>query len=305
MKNIRIIVAVIGVLMITNACDPDKIYKEELYQHVISLSSSANNNILQYTHELGSEEFAYIVASCGGTGAVEQDVHISLAVDAEVLETYNWAMYENDKTKYAHLLPLSNYVMDHNHILIPKGEHSGWMSIRIKPNGLSPDTAYFLPLAIESTSAYELNPKKSHLLYRVLIKNQYAEQLTSGYNNYRMDGFINTTPTTIQAKPIQPLAVNKVRMMAGNLGFSASIPILEARAVILEMTGNSVQIKPYKEDGTLAVTQLDDDPLYPNTYQMVYEWDKKYKQFLLHYTFKAGSASEVEVRERLRFEVID
>ena len=302
---IRFILPVIGVLMLTNACDQDKIYTEELYQQVIALVCSDNYNILEYTHELGSEELGYVVASCGGTGAVEKDVHISLTEDHSVLENYNWAMYDIDQSKYAHFLPSSKYVIDNLQITIPKGEHSGWMGIRFRPDGLSPDSVYFLPLSIDSLSAYTVNPDKSNILYRVLIKNQYAEQLAAGYTNYRMDGFRNTSATTILQKPVQPLAANKVRMMAGNLAFSASVPTFEAGAIVLEITGNQVQIKPYKEDGDLIITQLDDHPLYPNTYQIVYEWDRKYREFRLHYTYKAGSDGEVEMQEQLRLEVFD
>ena len=303
MKNLRFLFPIMSVLMLTNACDQDKIYKEELYQQVIALVCSDNYNILEYTHKLEGEELGYIVASCGGTRTVEKDVHISLKEDQSVLDDYNLTMY--DQTKYARFLPSSKYVIDNRQITIPKGKHSGWMSIRFRLEGLSPDSAYFLPLSIESVSAYKVNPDKSNILYRVLIKNQYAEQLVAGYTNYRLDGFVNTTATTILQKPVQPLAANKVRMMAGNLAFSASIPTFEAGAIVLEITGKQVQIKPYKENGTLIVTQLDNDPLYPNTYQIVSEWDRKYKEFLLNYTYKAGSAAVVQMRERLRLEITD
>jgi hypothetical protein len=310
MKNLKFIPAIIGVLMIVNACNQDEIYQQELYKHVISLVSSENYNILEYTHELGVEEPGYIVASCGGTEAAANDIRVSLKEDHRVLESYNWNMYEVDLAKYDRLLPTANYVMDNSQIIISQGKHSGAMSIRFKPDGLSPDSAYFLPLSIESTSDYELNPKKSNLLYRVLIKNQYAEQFVTGYTNYRMDGYAGNTFTTIMSRPVQPLSANTIRMYAGTLINNSPLPSLENGAIVLEISGNDVRIKPYKEGGSLIVTQINVGDAggnvdYPNTYKIVTEWDRKYKEFRLHYKYKAGSATEVEMREQLRLEVFN
>jgi hypothetical protein len=310
MKNLRFILLIVGVLMIFNACNLDDIYKQELYKHVIALVSSDNYNILEYTHELGVEEPGYIVASCGGTESVSNDIRITLKEDHGVLDSYNWNMYELDSAKYGCLLPSSNYVMDNSQIIIPQGKYSGSMSIRFKPDGLSPDSAYFLPLSIESTSDYELHPKKSNILYRVLIKNQYAEQLVTGYTYYRMDGYAGNTFTTIMSRPVQPLTANTVRMYAGTLINNSPLPSLEDGAIVLEISGNDVRIRPYKEGGSLIITQINIDDVggnvnYPNTYQIVTEWDRKYKEFRLHYKYKMGSAAEIEMREQLRLEVLE
>jgi len=305
MKYLRFILATVGVLVITNACDQDKIYDQELYKQVISLICSDNYNILEDTQQLGGEVLGYVAVSCGGTGAVKKDVRISLVEDDGALEDYNWAMYDADQSQYARRLPASKFDMDENHIIIPQGEHSGWMTIRFRPDGLSPDSAYFLPLSIGSLSAYELNPKKSNLLYRVLIKNQYAEQFASGYSNYRSDGFKNDVAISISSKPVQPLTAYKVRLMAGDLEFLPSIDVINAGAIVLIMTGNNISIRPYKENGTLSVTQVNGDPLYPNTFKIEHDWDKKYKVFQLNYKYKAGNAAEVEMREELRMEFTD
>jgi hypothetical protein len=315
MKNIKIIIVIAGVMLFTNACDSDQVYEQELYKQVIALICSDNYNIMEDTQPLGEEVTGYVAVSCGGTGAVAKDVRISFIDDDGVLENYNWAMYDTDESRYAKRLPASKFDLDDPHITIPKGAHSGRMTIKFRPNGLSPDSAYFLPLSIGSVSSYEVNPQKSNILYRILIKNQYAEQYAVGYTNYRLDGFKNDVAISISAKPVQPISVHRVRMMAGDLEFMPSsavtptIATLEAGAVVLEMTGNRVAIKPYKEDGTLTVTQLDDDSLYPgmypNTFVIEHDWDKKYKVFRLHYKYKAGSAAEVEMREELRLEFTD
>ena len=302
MKYLRFIVAIMGVMIMTNACEQDKMYTEELYKQVIALVCSDNYNILEDTQPLGEEVIGYVAVSCGGTGAVAKDVRISLIEDDAVLEDYNWAMYDTDRSQYDKRLPASKYDMEDTHIIIPKGQHSGRMTIKFRPDGLSPDSAYFLPLSIGSLSAYERNPFKSNMLYRVLIKNQYAEQYAVGYTNYRMDGFKGTVAISVGAKPVQPLSANRVRLMAGDLEFLPSTDVIEAGAIVLEITENKVSIKPYREDGVLNVTQLDDDELYPNTFTIMHDWDKKYKMFQLHYIYKVGNAAEVEMREELRLE---
>ncbi|MDR0845012.1 MAG: DUF4361 domain-containing protein [Tannerella sp.] len=301
LKYIAIVILSAGIF----SCASDYIYEKELYKQVISLICSDSYNVLEDTQDLTDGEIvSYISVSCGGTGTVATDVRISIIEDEEKLEDYNWAKYDADRTQYAKRLPSWRYKIEDNHIYIPKGERFGKMKITFNPNGLSPDTAYFLPLAIGSVSAYEINPAKNNVLYRVMIKNFYAEQSAS-YTLYTVNGFKNETAIAI-SKQMQPLSRNKVRMMAGDIEFKASIPAFEDNAVVLEVANdNSVTIKPYKTDGTLAVTQLNDDPDYPNAFRIITDWGKKYKKFYLHYKYKAGSAAEVEMKEELSLEYTD
>ena len=302
--KIKNCIAIVAMAMIINACDEYKVYEQELYKQVIALICSDNFNILTDTQQLGEDVVGYVAVSCGGTGAPTENVRIKIIEDERVLEAYNWNRYESDQAKYDKRLPASKYHIDDYQIVIPQGERSGKMKIWFRPDGLSPDSAYYLPLAIESVSAYEVNPKKSNTLYRVLIKNLYAEQMTIGHTTYRMNGYRDVSSITVD-KQMQPLTTNKVRMMAGNLEFSTSLADIEARAVVLEVTGDRVKITPYKGNGSLIIKQIDGDPDYPNTFKMTHEWDKRFKVFLLHYKYKAGVAPEVEMREELKLEFID
>jgi hypothetical protein len=290
----------------TFSCASDYIYEKELYKQLISLICSDNYNLLEDTQELTGEEIvSYVAASCGGTGAVATDVRITLVEDEATLEDYNWSMYDADESQYAQRLASWRYSIEDNHIYIPKGERAGKMKITFNPNGLSPDTAYFLPLSIGAVSAYEINPKKSNVMYRVLIKNRFAEQMSAGYTLYSVSGFKNADAVAI-SKQMQPLTRNSVRIMAGDIEFKADLAALDAGAVVLEIANdNRVTLRPYKTDGTLTVTQLDNDPDYPNVFNIETDWDKKYKKFSLHYKYKAGNAAEVEMKEELRLEFTD
>ncbi|MDR1667414.1 MAG: DUF4361 domain-containing protein [Bacteroidales bacterium] len=300
MKYLRLLITASLLTVGLNACDKDNIYERELYKQVIALVCSDDYNKLEDSQLLGEEALRYVAVSCGGTEPVATDVRIALIEDDAKLLDYNWSMYDADRSMYAKRLTFSHYSIKDHHIFIPKGERAGKMEITFYPDGLSPDTAYFLPLSIGAISAYEVNPKKQNVLYRVLIKNQYAEQLSSGYTEYRMNGYKNAS-SIVFTKIIQPLTSNRVRMLAGDTPFESSENVLNSSAIVLEIQDNrSVRILPYKN---ITVTQIDDDPLYPNKFSMETDWDKTFKVFRLHYKYKINNEPEVEMREELKFEI--
>ncbi len=284
------------------ACNTNVIFEKELYKKVIALISSDNYNILEDAQELsGKENLTFIAVSCGGTDAAETDVRVTLIPDKAPLNAYNRGMFDADESLYAKTLPESKYDIDDYHIIIPKGERTGKLNIRIRPDGLSPDSVYFIPLSIGALSAYEVNPQKSNILYRVLIKNFYAEQKPSGYTYYTMNGFLNGAAAQA-TKPLQPISKNEVRMMAGNLQPIADIAQYEKGAIILKiLSDNKVEISAYKD---LEVFQ-DDDPNYPNIFKIeIDDWGKKFKVFLLAYSYMDGGNLR-EMREELRLQYLD
>lgn len=290
------------VMLGITACDTNEIFEEELYKKVVAFICSDNYNVLEDVQELtGDENSTFIAVSCGGTGAVETDVRISVIQDMAPFNAYNVGMFDVDAQQYAKLVPENNYNIEDYHIIIPKGERTGTLDIKIRPDGLSPDTVYFIPLSIGALSAYEVNPKKSSILYRVLIKNFYAEQMAAGYTFYSMRGTRNGVVTQ-SSKQVQPISENKVRMMAGNISFDADEKVFAEGAVILEIqSDNSVVISGYKD---LEVVQ-DDDSNFPNIFRTEEDdWGRKHKVFLLAYSYKVGN-SMVEMREELRLQYTD
>ena len=283
-------------------CNTNEIFEEELYKKVVALICSDSYNILEDEQELtGGENIAIIAVSCGGTGAVEADVRVTLIPDNTPFNAYNVGMFDVDATQYAKILPESNYDIDDYHIIIPKGERTGKLEIRIRPEGLSPDSVYFIPLSIGALSAYEVNPNKSSILYRVLIKNFYAEQKSSGYTYYAMRGYRNDVVTQ-SSKQVQPISKDKVRLMAGNISFDADVSTFEKSAIILEIQpDNKVVISAYND---LEVSQ-DDDPDFPNIFRTeTDDWGRKHKVFLLAYSYRDGN-STIKMREELRLEYTD
>lgn len=291
-----------SLIFLLGACDTNEVFEKELYKKVIAFVCSDDYNILEDKQELtGGENLTFVSVSAGGTGAVETDVKITITEDKAPLSAYNGGMFDVDTTKYAKLLPKSKYDIDDYHIIIPEGERSGRLNIRIRPDGLSPDSVYFIPLSISALSAYEVNPNKSSMLYQVLIKNLYAEQMTSSYTYYTMRGFINESVAQ-GTKPLQPLTKNKVRMMAGNMSFKADVETFDQFAVTLEVdSDNKVTVASYKD---LVVHQLE-DPDFPNIFRIeTDDWGGKYKVFLIAYSYELNGET-VEMREELRLQYKD
>jgi hypothetical protein len=283
-----------------SACNEDAIFEQELYKKVLALISTDGYNIFEETHELTGEETAgYVAVSCGGTNPTETDIQITLREDLEPFDTYNRSNFDADENLYAQLLPKEKYDIDDYTIHIPAGERSGRMKIRLRADGLSPDSTYFIPLKVDELSAYEFNPKKDNILYRVLIKNRYAAQLPNGYTNYTMRGNKNGVEVP-GIKPMHPLGKNKVRIMAGTETFQSNMAAINKNAIVLEVTGEQkVLISSWKD---MVVEQVDGDAAFPNVFKIEDDGYRKYNTFLLCYNYKVGSTTYL-MKEELRLEI--
>jgi hypothetical protein len=289
-----IIIAIVAVMIICS-CNRDEVFEREQYKNVFALLSDDGFNIFTETHDLRiTEGTGFVSAVCGGSLAIEKDINITMVEDEELLLKYNRSNYELDESKYAQLVPPDKYDITNLNITIPAGERSGLMRIDLRPDGLSPDSVYFIPLRADKFSAYELNPVKSDVLYRVLIKNYYASQNAQNagttYNfNGKRDGI------NIQiSKQIFPISRNKVRIVAGDISFvSGDANFINSASLLLEIDevsdsiGFHIHISPYKEPaaGGITVTQVDNDPNYPNIFRIEDDGYSTYKTFLLRYNF--------------------
>ncbi|KAA6299826.1 MAG: hypothetical protein EZS26_004036 [Candidatus Ordinivivax streblomastigis] len=280
-----------------NACNRDEIFEREQYKNVFALVSDDGYNIFTVVHDLDEpESIGYVAASCGGTNPTLENIDITMELSKESFDRYNIANFDRDSTKYAHLLSPEQYGIDSWNFTIPAGKTSGKLPLSIKPEGLSPDSVYFIPLKVSAVSAYEVNPDKSDVLYCVQIKNQYATQQTA--TNYSMLGVRNGVNIMGQ-KRMHPISANKVRIMAGTEAFESKIATINKSAVILEIDeDNNVNISTYQD---MVVTQVNGDPTYPNIFKIVDDGYRTYKTFLLRYDYQVGSTT-YEMKEELRLE---
>jgi hypothetical protein len=296
--KIKVLIMTLAGVMICS-CDRDELFEREQYKKVFALLSDDEFNIFAEEHDLASDESqGFVSAVCGGSLPTEKDINITIAEDEKLLLQYNMSNYDVNESEYAHLLPKDKYSIANYGITIPAGERNGLMSIKVRVDGLSPDSTYFIPLRVDKFTAYEVNPNKSNVLYRVFMKNYYATNKSETIYSYRskIDGV-----NRMGDKQVFPVRGNSVRTMAGDIAFEPTVDVINAGAILLTVDENdSVRIDSWKD---IEVTQINDDPEYPNIFYIHDDGYNTYKVFLLRYDyFYDGVTYQIQEELRLEFE---
>lgn len=292
----------IGILALATlfaSCDDNALFEKEMYKNEIALISGESHNIFQeIVHLTGEDEIiAYVAASAGGTHATEKDLVVNLVEDPEPLLKYNRSSFDVEESLYAKALSTERYEMEDPRLIVKAGERTGRAMIKLRPNGLSPDSTYFIGFKGIGADGVELNPKKNTMLYQVLIKNDYASQADNIF--YSMTGMVDGMVTAAN-KRLFPLTHNSVRMIAGNETFASTEAALARTSLILEVDEyNKVTIKPYKD---LQVLQLNNDPLYPNIFRVEEAFGMRTNVFLLSYEYTINGVTKV-MKERVELQV--
>ncbi|GAP72666.1 hypothetical protein SAMD00024442_4_12 [Candidatus Symbiothrix dinenymphae] len=323
MKCVRVFsvaVLVAGVF----SCDRDELFEREQYKTVIAMLSEDGYNVFAEEHELGTaatETEGCVVASCGGSLATGAAISINMTEDESLLDRYNVGNYDVDEGKYAQYLSADRYVIDNPaNITIPAGERTGRMKIKIRATGLCPDSTYLIPLRVNTYSAYEFNPEKSDVLYRVLLKNFYATQTpTSLFTLYNFRGVRNGA-NIMGNKQVFPVSGTQARIMAGNIDYEAKRDIIKNGSILLDVgNDNKVTITPwskitvrqknavddgpggtYYDPAPAATTNWDDN--YPNIFKVENDgFGKMYKTFQLQYEYEYQGTT-YHMKEELRLE---
>lgn len=291
-----ILVVMLGMLV---SCNDNEIFEREMYKNRIALISSGEYNLFQeIVHLNGKEDTGYIAASVGGTHAPARDMQIVLEEDPMPLAHYNYSNFDADASMYAKALSPNQYDIPDHTIRIKAGELTGRTMIKLRPEGLSPDSIYFISLRATATSDIELNPEKSTILYQVVLENDFASQVR-GSSLYTMTGLVNGMVTAAN-KTLFPLTSNSVRMVAGTESFVSQEDAIRKTSLILTVAKDGkVTIKPY---GSLEVQQIDNDPKYPNIFKVEETYGVKTNVFLLCYSYKMGKSTNV-MKERVEMQV--
>ncbi len=292
-------IAILALMTMFTACKDNEVFEKEMYKNEVSLISSDSYNVFQEVVKLtGDEIIGYVVASVGGTHAPEQDMVIGLQEDPEPLEEYNWSNFDAAEDLYAKLVPADKYELLDDKIVIKAGERTGRTMIKLRPEGLSPDSTYFIGLKVSDISGVEINPNKNTMLYQVSFENEYASQVTN--SRYTMTGIKDGEIPVAANKQLFPLTYNSVRMVAGNELYESKVAEINKKSVILEVDEfNKVTIKPYKD---IEIVQLDNDPKYPNVFLVEEAFGRKTNVFLLSYEYTLDGITQV-IKERVEMQI--
>ena len=324
-KYIKIFLTTVITLCTTFSCDRDEVYTREQYKHVFSIVSGTDN-VSMWVHDLRiRESIGYISASLGGTKPSKQDVVITVVEDNKLIDEFNYVNFSSNPSRFIQPLSADRYSIDNYQFTIPAGQISGELPIRIRPEGLSPDSSYFIALKVDYYSAYEVVPEYDFILYEVRTKNWWANSRGTTYSlmgTFQDQNMFTTTvdddgneiqvliqPVAIVgSKPLFPVSENVVRLVAGTetrdaLGIFSETDFINMTALLVTIVENDkVVITPYKN---LDVRQVDDDPEFPNTVQIYNDGFRTYKQFLLSYIYTGLNGREIHIREELRLEFLE
>lgn len=278
MKSIFVYLLVGFIMLPFISCEIN-LMEEEHYKKVIYLKSG-DSNIADYPHAMNdSVTTGYITVGSGGSMPFTEDQPVTLEMDYEALERYNFRNYGNDLNKYAQLLSPNRYTIPSFEAHIKAGEPSATTAfpIEIDVNGLSPDTTYMVPVKIKSADDVEINEEKNFVLYRIQLVNKYSS-ITSRF--YKMKGtkhpdgsFVSNITTN---KIISPIAYNQVRLFPENLTTVVTLEAINDRSIVLVINeDNSVRVKPYKY---VQVEQTGEC-----------KYDPEEKEFTLNYRYRLPS----------------
>ncbi|WP_029905308.1 DUF1735 domain-containing protein [Prevotella sp. 10(H)] len=286
------------------ACDDYGQYEKEMYEKKIYIVSRAENVFSLVCEFDNLDSLHNISISCSGSNKIERDVTVTLEDDTILLPKYNFSNFDIDSTKYARTLSKWRYRFPSMTMTLKAGEEDvyGLLPFYIHPDnllGLSPDSIYFIPLAIKSVSDYTVNAEKFNALVRIYLKNKYAETQELSY--YTMKGFYGSSPDENLVmntnKAVSPISPNAIRMYMGTTSPAKPTPELIHKSTIkIEVNADrTVDITPYNPDaGTLEVEQLpipSDNPdfLYTNIFEEIpdkYVKNKMNQRFLLYYRYR-------------------
>jgi hypothetical protein len=255
------------------ACNEENFSAREYYKHVVYLLSKENYNVCPevFPFDNGNEVTGYFSVGCGGSLTNSEGFTVELEPDTVLLNTYNRSNFDIDTTKYAKLLDASRYRIETNQVTFPALNKDQYVkvAVMVTPDGLSPDSTYFIPIAIKSVSKYEVNPEKSNILLKVGMENYYAQQLTPTY--YQMYGTLfddlgAPIGGIAGTKTARPLSKNSIVLYAGNEIQTAKSTYTEIKNLSIVLTvdaNNHVTITPY---GSIQVTQVEAGAPW-NTYE--------------------------------------
>lgn len=181
-KLMIVAVVALNALWLTS-CEKE-FYKDELYRKEISIVSG-DNNIIGQEFEYGGDE-GLLALYASGTTPIDEDVTITVALDNEAIGNYNQVNFDTQYDDYAMQLPDENYTIDAMSVVMKAGENTAFLPVSVNVDNLLPWETYFLPIRIESVSAYMTSKTKYYALMQVHTKNEFATTKKSSY--YTMNG---------------------------------------------------------------------------------------------------------------------
>lgn len=318
----------VAVLFVTaiSCSNRDEVFEREQYKNVFAIVSG-DNNVYAMQHDYRLPVSAgYISASLGGTNFCDKDIVITMVEDDAVLEAYNIGLYQEDRDRYVKALSKDKYYFEGYTMTIKAGTTTASLPVYVKPEGLSPDSVFYIPLRVDTYNAGELNMDKGYILYEVHTKNWWCTYNGTQYVSRGVSYEEGMVPVNLYVnKNLYPFGPATIRMMPGTerekdaneqYNYNAMAMMLEisdntTEYIIDDMVknGSPVNILPYgKLDiGMVSKDDPDYDPNYPNIAIACDDegYHRTYKTLLLQYRFVDSRGRNLRITEEVRLGYIE
>lgn len=294
MRSIYKLINCFLLLFLFTSCDKELLDKEQ-YQKEIYLVGAYDRVWTTTVNYSDNETETYFTISSSGTLELDQDVHVKVKINEELVNIYNrkyWTILNEDKY-YKPLSPDLYRIPSFDNIVI-KHEEDILVSVPvfIKTTNLEIDKSYVIPVEIESTTAYPVNESGRKMLILLKLKNEYS-------GSYQMDGYQTETggnPRRIQkVKPIVPTGVNCVRVFYGMNNDSNEIEEINPKTLLVTILDENV-------DGSETVKKVTVQAWNGEQLIVVDSGESTYhpgdKQFYLKYTIGNTQYEENLIKEK-------
>lgn len=293
MKIIRITASFLCLAALV-ACEGYEMFEEEVYEKIVYVLTKEDNQVFSEVHSLDETvSNGNVIVMVSGSTQITEPVTVEFEPNPEALNEYNEKMFGVEEDKYLKPLASSFYEIPSMTVTIDPTDipARAYLPIQVKPEGLSPDSTYFIPLKIKSASVDSISPDHSNVMYRVFIKNKYAdqqEQTLYSMRGERTDP--DKTPYTIMTNKVMlPISKNKVRTTIEQKSFEAKMDVINTSCMVIEI----------KADNSLAITPFNSD--YINIEMVSKDGFNQYRQdsagsyrFYLSYRYRSRSSVDAE-----------
>ena len=192
-----------------------------------------------------------------GTTGNGKDITITLAVDEDTLNDYNFDKNKYDTEAYYVLLPQDCYEFDKQSYMIPSGQLNAGGMCKIDLNRLRSHDIYeeyVLPIKIATSEGEPIGPSKyAKALYFINLKNEYSG-VYSGNGNMKQIGTSYTTQAA--GKQLYAISNDECYVYAGNVdrttngrkNFIINLRFEGDGTITMSPKHDNIELKPVKGD---------------------------------------------------------
>ena len=302
------------------SCNEKEVFEKEQYKNIFGFVCESDNTKAKVVSLHLDEATTYVSISMGGSNTVKQDVTINFEEDYSLIDSYNSSNFDTEVSKYAVALPEDHYTIENYSCTIKAGERLGVIPVKVIPNGLSVDKTYFIPLRVTDYDNAEMDPEKGTVLFKVGIKNHWAQSSGTAYNmlgrRQQVSGMGDLPITNITSeismpgtKYVYPYSDNEVRVFPANETYSTDHHTMIKMGMLIEIGDavdqvHPISLKPVSDLIVKLVEPTDEryDEAYPNTYSIIDDGFNVYKTFYLQYYYSVDGVNIYHMKEELRVE---